>query len=229
MGTTVANISCAQEMVVWPHHERVQELTCVITRYLPHLHRMALRHLGNVADSEDAVQDALLSALTHIDQFRERAQMSTWLTSILINSARMKLRRRRRQLYISLDEKDQEQDDFSPSEVVPDHRLGPEDICRGWELTDLLVRLMKRLSPTLRRTLQLRAVDGLSIRETASVLRVPEGTAKARMSRARTRLKQMVQEHVGGNRARSEGGRRPRSAKLVKAPGANGNNGQFPC
>jgi DNA-directed RNA polymerase specialized sigma24 family protein len=48
-------------------------------------------------------------------------------------------------------------------------------------------------------------VDGLSIRETANVLRVPEGTAKARTPRARARLKQMVEEHVGGNRARSAG------------------------
>ena len=205
MATTVANMSFAQEIVGQPHPKRVQELTCVITRYLPHLHRMALRRLDNVADAEDAVQDALLSALTHVDQFRGEAQMTTWLTAILINSVRMKLRQRPRRVHIPLDEKDQEEDELSFSQVVPDHRPGPEEICRWWELTDLLFRLMKRLSPTLRRTFQLRAVVGLSIRETANVLRVPEGTAKARIARARARLKQMVEEHVGGNRARSAG------------------------
>jgi RNA polymerase sigma-70 factor, ECF subfamily len=205
MATTVASISCPQETVGRPHQKRVQELTYVITGYLPCLHRMALRRLGNVEDAEDAVQDALLSALTHVDQFRGQAQMSTWLTAILINSVRMKLRQRPRRVHIPLDEKDLEEDELSFSQVVPDRRPGPEDICRWWELTDLLSRVMKRLSPTLRRTFQLRAVDGLSIRETANLLRVPEGTVKARIARARARLKQMVEEHVGGNRARSAG------------------------
>jgi RNA polymerase sigma factor (sigma-70 family) len=123
---------------------------------------MALRRLGKLEDAEDAVQDALLSALTHVDQFRGQAQMSTWLAAILINSVRMKLRQRPRRVHIPLDEKDLEEDELSFSQVVPDHRPGPEDICRWWELTDLLFRLMKRLSPTLRRTFQLRAVDGLS-------------------------------------------------------------------
>lgn len=168
MATTVANMSCAQEMLGRPHSKRVQELTYVITRYLPYLHRMALRRLDNVEDAEDAVQDALLSALTHVDQFRGQAQMSTWLTAILINSVRIKLRQRPRRVHIPLDEKDLERDELSSSQVVPDHRPGPEDICRWWELTELLFRLMKRLSPTLRRTFQLRAVDGLSIRETAT-------------------------------------------------------------
>ena len=201
MTTTMASISCSQETAGRPHQKSVQELTSVITHYLPCLHRMALRRLGNVEDAEDAVQDALLSALRHVDQFRGQAQMSTWLTAILLNSVRMKLRQRPRRVHIPLDEKDLEEDELSFSQVVPDHRPGPEDICRWWELTDLLFRLMKRLSPTLRRTFQLRAVDGLSIRETANVLRVPEGTAKARIARARARLKQMVQEHVGGTRS----------------------------
>src|SRR5215475_15909708 len=75
-------------------HRRVEELTDVVSCYSPRLHRIALTHLGNVADAEDAVQDALLAALTHIEQFKGQAKMSTWLTTIVINSARMKLRKR---------------------------------------------------------------------------------------------------------------------------------------
>jgi RNA polymerase sigma-70 factor (ECF subfamily) len=211
MATTVADINCVESGAVQLYDNRVQELTCLATRSLPHLHRTALRRVGNVADAEDVVQDALLSALTHVDQFRGQARMSTWLTSIVINSARMKLRRRPRQVHIPLDEKDWDQDYLPFSELVPDDRPDPEDICRGWELSDLLVRLTKRLSPALRQTLKLRTVDGLSFRETANLMGVPEGTAKARMARARTRLKQMVQEQVGATRARSEGRRHPPS------------------
>jgi RNA polymerase sigma-70 factor (ECF subfamily) len=229
MATTVADINYAKSGAVHLYQERVQELSCLISRSLPYLHRTALRRVSNVADAEDVVQDALLSALTHVDQFRGQAQMSTWLISILINSARMKLRRRPRQLHLSLDEKNRDQDDWALSELVPDGRPGPEDICRAWELSDLLVPLMKRLSPALRQTLKLRTVDGLSIRETANIMRVPEGTVKARMTRARTRLKQMVQDHIGRKRARSEGRRRPFSARLGECPPKFGNDGQSPC
>src|ERR1700691_2881239 len=63
-----------------------------ISRYSPTLFRVALRRLRNVEDAEDAVQDALLSAYKHIGQFEGRSQLSTWLTTIVTNAARMKLR-----------------------------------------------------------------------------------------------------------------------------------------
>src|ERR1700680_1520443 len=63
-----------------------------ISRYSSTLFRVALRRLRNIEDAEDAVQDALLSACKHIGQFEGRSQLSTWLTSIVTNTARMKLR-----------------------------------------------------------------------------------------------------------------------------------------
>ena len=72
------------------YRTKVQELTDLITYHSPRFRRIALAHLGDATDAEDAVQDALLSALTHVDQFRGQAKMSTWLTAIVINSARMK-------------------------------------------------------------------------------------------------------------------------------------------
>jgi RNA polymerase sigma-70 factor (ECF subfamily) len=60
--------------------------------------------LGNVADAEDAVQDALLAAYTHLDQFKGQSKMSTWLSAIVHNSARMQLRGRLRHAHIPLDE-----------------------------------------------------------------------------------------------------------------------------
>ena len=170
---------------------KVQQLLDVITDHSPRFRRIALGHLGNLADAEDAVQDALLSALTHVEQFRGEAKMATWLTSIVINSARMKLRRRLFSVQVSLDETDGEQN-LSPSDVVPDTRPGPEEACRQREIAERLAHATSRLSPTLRTTFQLRDVDGLSIRETADLLGVPTGTVKARLARARVRLKQIL-------------------------------------
>src|SRR5215470_4951852 len=76
------------------YQSKIQALTDVVTRHSTRFYRIAANRLSNVADAEDAVQDALLSALRHVQQFRGQAQMSTWLTTIVINSARMKLRKR---------------------------------------------------------------------------------------------------------------------------------------
>lgn len=177
---------------------KARELLDVITDHSPRFRRIALGHLGNFADAEDAVQDALLSALTHVEQFRGQAKMTTWLTAIVINSARMKLRRRLSPVQISLDETDEEQN-LSPSDVVPDTRPGPEEACRQREIAERLAHATSRLSPTLRTTFQLRDVDGLSIRETADLLGVPTGTVKARLARARARLKRMLKKSFREN------------------------------
>ena len=81
-----------------------QQLEQILASGLPPLYRRAYRILGNAADAEDAVQDALLAAYTHLDQFRGQAQLSTWLTTILLNCARMQLRRRLRHVHVSLEE-----------------------------------------------------------------------------------------------------------------------------
>jgi RNA polymerase sigma-70 factor (ECF subfamily) len=195
MATTVADINCVESGTVDIYHKKVHELTCLMSRSMPYLHRMALRRMGNVADAEDVVQEALLSAYSHVEQFRGQARMSTWLTSIVINSARMRLRRRSWPASVRLDE--QVPDAHAFAEILSDSRPNPEEECRRAERAKLLAHSFRTLSPTLRRTFQLRDVDGLSIRETANLLGIPEGTVKARVARARARLKQMLQQSLG--------------------------------
>ena len=175
------------------YRRRVQELTDVIASHSLRFRRIALGHLGNAADAEDAVQDALLSAVTHVHQFRGQAKMSTWLMTIVINSARMKLRRRSPQVQVALDEPWSKQN-LSPADTVSDTRPDPEEVYRKRQIAETLAHATLRLSPTLRTTFRLRHVDGLSIRETAQLLGVPTGTVKARLARARMRLRQVLQK-----------------------------------
>jgi RNA polymerase sigma-70 factor (ECF subfamily) len=184
------------------YQRRVQELTEVIASYSFRFRRIALGHLGNAADAEDAVQDALLSALMHVHQFKERAKMSTWLTTIVINSARMKLRRRSPHVQVALDEPCSEQN-LSSADMVSDTRPDPEEVYRRRQIAETLAHATLRLSPTLRTTFRLRDVDGLSIRETAQLLGVPTGTVKARLARARMRLRQVIQKRPGESVKRS--------------------------
>jgi RNA polymerase sigma-70 factor, ECF subfamily len=194
MATTAPDINSARRSPVEPYHETLLELTSVIDRKLPVFNRIALRRLNNVADAEDAVQDALLAAYTHLRQFRSQAQLSTWLTSIVINSARMKLRGRQRRILFQQGE--QEHDESALSENLTDCRPNPEQVCRHRELSQLVDRSVRRLSPSMRRTLQLRTMQGLSTRETAHRLEVPIGTVKAQLARARRKLKEMMRTRL---------------------------------
>src|SRR5215475_9651810 len=117
MATTTVDINSQFEAST-PNRDHLEEFTSVVTRCRPVLYRIAFRRLGNIADAEDAVQDALLSAYRHLDQFKGEAKFSTWLTSIVINSAGSKRRRHLRYVHIPLDREDQTTD-YRP---LSDHR-----------------------------------------------------------------------------------------------------------
>jgi RNA polymerase sigma factor (sigma-70 family) len=169
-----------------------REAKDVFSRYLPLLHRTAYRYLANAADAEDAVQDALLSAYKHRDQFRGQAQMSTWLVAIVGNCARMQLRRRPRQIHVSLDEQFGDEQGYSLSERLVDCAPNPEEKYRKAELRDRVMRFAEELSPALRRAYQLRDLDGLTINEAAQILGVADGTVKSQVARARAKLTRVM-------------------------------------
>jgi RNA polymerase sigma-70 factor, ECF subfamily len=185
METTTAIVDTTQRPDSSPCNKQEREIDDALLRYWPSFYRSAFRYLGNSADAEDAVQDALLSAHKHLGQFRGQARISTWLTAIVINSARMQLRKPS-QPHVPL-EHYPDQKGLALSELLPDRSPSPEELGRRSELAEHVLQLAGQLSPTLRRTFQLRHLDGLSIRETADVLGVAEGTVKAQLARERAR------------------------------------------
>ena len=180
-----------------------RELQKVLSLSSPSFYRCALRLLGNRADAEDAVQEALVAAHKYLHQFRGQSQMSTWLTTIVRNCALMQLRKRPRQIHTPLDEQIGEDERYFISERLADTRPTPEEECRNSELAAHLRKCTARLSPSLRRTFQLRVVDGLSILETAQVLGVPQGTVKAQLARARAKIARHMQRVLAPSRRTS--------------------------
>jgi RNA polymerase sigma-70 factor (ECF subfamily) len=166
----------------------METLQDAIARYRPVLYRRAYRYVGNSSDADDAVQDALLSAFKHLHQFKGNARMTTWLTSIVTNSALTILRRRPRQPHCSLDERVTQDHNVPLSDTLVDIRPTPEDYCSISESRRHLQQGVERLSPTLRRALQLRDFDGLTTIEAAQILGVPTSTLKTRVTRARATL-----------------------------------------
>jgi RNA polymerase sigma-70 factor, ECF subfamily len=198
VGTTMG-VASTQSIDLEFCNNESREMDSVLLSHLHSFRRRAYQYLGNEADAEDAVQDALLSAYKHRNQFKGQARLSTWLTAIVINSARMQLRKRPRQVHIPLDEPwGNLEEGPALSETLAACRPNPEDECRASEITEHIKLSAELLSPPLRTTFRLRDLDGLSIRETARILGVPNGTVKAQLARARARLRQLLQKRFDG-------------------------------
>ena len=202
----------------------IREMNDVLSRYLPRFYRSAYRQLGNEADAEDAVQDALLAGYKHLDQFKGEAQMSTWLTAIITNCARMQLRRRPRQPHVSLDEPLGEDQTYCLSDGLADSAPSPEDECESSELRMHLRQSATQLSPSLRRAFELRDLDGRSVREAARTLGLAEGTVKAQLSRARAKLTRLMRRalrakthSVAGRATSSTSARRRPAVRIQRA------------
>jgi len=186
--------------------ERVRELDDAVLRNRTMFYRRALRYLGNTHDAEDAVQAALLSAYRHLAQFRGQAKMSSWLTAIVINAARMHLRSRRAIPGIHLSIEQQYEEEMPPlSERLPDSRPSPEQLYGTIEAQNRLLKLATQLPPKLRKVFQLRDIDGLTTKETALTLGVSVPAVKAQLGRARAQLARIMQVKLGRQRPRLYG------------------------
>ena len=176
--------------------EHLNDFEGLISLYSPVLFRVALMRLRNVEDAEDAVQDALLSAYKHIGQFEGRARLSTWLTSIVTNTAGMKLRQHSRHETVSLDQ-NQENDSAKLANELRDVRPNPETICAQTERDETLRQALAQLSPRLRDAIQMRDLDGFSTQEAANALGISTNALKSRLARGRANLSLLVNEVIG--------------------------------
>jgi RNA polymerase sigma factor (sigma-70 family) len=146
MQTTNANGTSQPRLEIMSGCENTRQFDDVLWRSLPAFRRMAFRTLGNTADAEDAGQETALSAYKHLDQFNGRAQMSTWLTTIVFNSARMQLRKRSRHIQVSLVEQLGDEQEYSVSEQIADGSPSPEDVCHKSEFHERLRQFLARLA-----------------------------------------------------------------------------------
>jgi RNA polymerase sigma-70 factor, ECF subfamily len=182
----------------------------VFTRYRRQLYNQAIRVMGNAEEAEDALQDGLLSALRNLRSFKGHSKFSTWLTRIVINAALMRLRRVRPDLLTSIDRPpDPGQEPWL--NWVRDPGLNPEELFGQQERLQTLEQCLQALPPGYRQAVWLCDVQGASTREAAETLRLPLGTLKSKLHRARFRLR----------REASKARRRPRLVRPHRngAPG----------
>lgn len=161
----------------------------LVNRYEKKIYRLGLNLTGNPEDAEDMLQETFLKAFEHLSDFREDSRFYTWIVRIAINQGLMKLRKRRGSKEVQIE--DGENDD---GEVIPrdfaDWRPNPEQELQRTELETILQSAARSLPITFRTVFFLRDVEGLSTEETAELLNLSEGAVKARLFRARLRLRE---------------------------------------
>lgn len=166
----------------------------LVRRYDRNVFRIAQHITQNREDAEDVVQDAFLKAYENLEQFQGQSKFYTWLVRIAVNEALMKLRRRRPERFVSLDEEIKTDDDSVPREVA-DWSPNPEQMYKQAELKEILGRTIQGLPAGFRTVFVLRDVEGLSTEETAEALDLSIPAVKSRLLRARLQLRERLSRY----------------------------------
>lgn len=166
----------------------------LVRKYDRNVFRIANHITQNREDAEDVVQDAFLKAFQNLGQFQGQSKFYTWLVRIAVNEALMRLRRRRPERMVSLDEDINTGEDTIPREVA-DWAPNPEQLYNQSELREILQKTIQGLPPSFRTVFVLRDVEGLSTEETADALGLSIPAVKSRLLRARLQLRERLTKY----------------------------------
>ncbi|HEV8523845.1 MAG TPA: sigma-70 family RNA polymerase sigma factor [Terriglobales bacterium] len=166
----------------------------LVKRYDRNIFRIANHITQNREDAEDVVQEAFLKAFQNLEQFQGNSKFYTWLVRIAVNESLMKLRRRRSDRTVSLDQEVETEEDTMPREVA-DWAPNPEQLYRQGELNEILTKTINGLPPSFRTVFVLRDIEGLSTEETAEALDLSVPAVKSRLLRARLQLRERLNKY----------------------------------
>jgi len=169
-------------------------LTGLLRRYEGKIFRLALHITQNREDAEDVLQETFLKAFEHLNQFQGNSKFYTWIVRIAVNQALMKLRKRKSDRAVSLDEQLDTGEDTVAREIAawdenPEQRYSRE------ELNQILTSAVDDLTPIYRAVFVLRDIEELSTEETAEALNLSVPAVKSRLLRARLQLRDKLTRH----------------------------------
>jgi RNA polymerase sigma-70 factor, ECF subfamily len=164
----------------------------LMRRHNSRLFRVARAILKEDAAAEDAVQEAYLEAFRHAGTFRGDAQVSTWLTRIVINQSLMRLRRQKRDRVVVPFGGEGADGPAGAEEPADERSESPAASTLRAELRRLLERRIDELPAAFRTVFVMRDVEEMSVQETADLLGIPQATVRTRLFRARALLRQAL-------------------------------------
>ena len=163
----------------------------LVTKYERKIYRLAKNITQNDEDAEDVLQDTFIKAYEHLDGFQGNSKFYTWLVRIGVNEALMKLRKRKSDRTVPLDEPVETGEDAVLREVAV-WGEDPETKYSQEELRRILDDAVKSLRPAFRTVFQLRDIEEMSTEEAAQALDISVPAVKSRLLRARLELREKL-------------------------------------
>lgn len=172
-------------------HGDVEAFNALVAKYERRVYRMARQITQNNEDAEDVLQDTFLKAYEHLNSFQGQSKFYTWLTRIAVNESLMKLRKRKSDRTVSMDDNIETEDESIVREIAvwdgtPEQKYGQE------ELRAILDDAIQGLKPIFRTVFVLRDVEEMSTEETAEMLGLSIAAVKSRLLRARLQLREKL-------------------------------------
>jgi RNA polymerase sigma-70 factor, ECF subfamily len=165
----------------------------LVERHRRYLYNLALRITGSEQDAKDVLQDTLLNAYLHLEQFEQRADLRTWLNRILVNCALDHLRARRRRPDLH-----DPQPISDVAETVASVSPDPERLAMSADCRRQVSKAMNTMSPLERVTFTLRHFEGCSINEITQTLGISHSAAKQHIFRAVRKIRLALAAHGSG-------------------------------
>ena len=163
----------------------------LVNRYERKIYRLAKHITQNDEDAEDVLQETFLKAYEHLNGFQGNSKFYTWVVRIAVNEALMKLRKRRSDRTVPLDEPVDTGEEMVTREIAvwednPEQRYSRE------EIHEILTSAVDDLKPDFRTVFVLRDIEELSTEETAEALGLSIPAVKSRLLRARLALREKL-------------------------------------
>ncbi len=172
-------------------HGDAAAFTQLVEKYEPKVYRLAKHITQNDEDAEDVLQEAFLKAYSHLPTFQGQSKFYTWIVRIAVNEALMKLRKRKSDRTVSLDEPQDTGEDTVAREIAV-WEDDPEEKYSREELRSILEKSVESLKPSFRTVFVLRDIEELSTEETAEALGISIPAVKSRLLRARLQLRERL-------------------------------------
>ncbi len=164
----------------------------LVLNYQDILFNTALRIMGDEDSAADATQEAFLSAFRALKSFRG-GSFKAWLLRTVTNACYDELRRRKRRPSVPLEPEIDDGEEMETPRWLADPSLSPEEEAEVDELEHAIQHCLEGLPVEFRTVVVLSDLQGMDYKEVAAAVRVPLGTIKSRLARARLRLRECLQ------------------------------------
>jgi RNA polymerase sigma-70 factor, ECF subfamily len=179
-------------LILEAQHGDLDSFNTLVLTYQDILFNTALRIMGDDDAAADATQEAFLSAFRAIKSYRG-GSFKAWLLRTVTNACYDELRRQKRRPTVQLEPETEDGEEMETPRWLADPAMGPEEEVAADELEHAIQHCLNELPAEFRAVVVLTDIQGMDYKEVATTVRVPLGTIKSRLARARLRLRECLQ------------------------------------